>query len=347
MKASLDAVSVSVFPIRRTFNWLYPLWVLWKIFCIKKRFNVAILYSTYQPLNIITAYVAKNIFKLYWVLDLWDDPEKSLLIIKNFPEMGSFFLKLRLFVEFFLAKRSIKCVDKVIIALVRSIIQNKYSIPSHKILSITNGINLDYDFNQSVDKEDNTFTLFYCGTVDKIRLEGLLPCLSEVIKEIPILKIIIIGREFNDGYKWIKNEFKNSKKYIKLDIKGIQPYRSVVEAVGESDICLCPYPDKIDIAQTYPVKLFDYMVIGKPIVASSLPGIKKIITDGYNGVLFSPGDYQEMARHIIALYHSPKTRKHISKNAKISVLDFNYDSIHEKIFLFLRSSDLISEFGCN
>ena len=40
---------------------------------------------------------------------------------------------------------------------------------------------------------------------------------------------------------------------------------------------------------TSPLKLFDYMAAGAPIVASDLPTVREVLTDGDNALLVPPG----------------------------------------------------------
>jgi glycosyltransferase involved in cell wall biosynthesis len=338
-KASHGAASITLYPFHnKILRCFYPFWVLWMIYQIKKKYRIEFLYATFEPLNIIISSLAKILCRIKWIEDLWDDPEKSILVRRNLPGFGSPFILYIKFVEFLIAKKLLKYADKFIIAVVAEPMYKKYAIQKESTLSITNGINLDYNFNMRVKKKDDVVTLFYCGTVDQIRLEGLLPCLSEVVKELSPIRIIIVGYELNGGYKWIQHELKILGEDVLLDLRGTQPYNRVIEATLESDICICPYPNRIDIASTYPVKIFDYMAAGKPVVASSLSGIRKIITNGYNGLLFAPGDYVEMSKLIIKLCESFELRNKLAKNAKASVKEFSWNRIHEEILLYLEDN---------
>jgi len=335
-KASHEAATISLFPLGKIFKWLSPFWALWAIFRINKKYKVAFLYSTYEPLNIIISFLAKERWKLKWIADIWDDPGKSLLILRNLKGMENPLLLILKNVELVIAKKVLKHADKVV-TLIAQELREKYLVPQNKILSITNGINLDYNFNKHVKKRDGIFTLFYGGTVDQIRLEGVLPCLREVLKEISRIRLVLIGYELKGGYSWIRHQFRSLGGKVVLESRGVQPYSSVVEAIIESDVCLCPYPNKIDLAPAYPLKIFDYMAVGRPVVASSLPGISKILKHGFNGLLFTPGDYSAMAELILKLYNSLELRKSLSQNAKKSVLEFDWNRIHEKILLFLEN----------
>jgi glycosyltransferase involved in cell wall biosynthesis len=54
-----------------------------------------------------------------------------------------------------------------------------------------------------------------------------------------------------------------------------------------------------------PVKLFEYMAMGKPIVAPAYDPIKAIIADGFDGVLFRPKDAADFQRSLTRILHDP------------------------------------------
>lgn len=334
-KTTHDALSVSLLGWK-PLKMLFPLWALFTVARLKKKSGASLLYSTYEPKTIITAYLAKKLFKLTWVVDLWDVPEKSYLIQKHFGSGIKSALKLwARGIELFMARRVLNRADKFILAVVPGVVGINYEIPPGKSLAITNGINLDLDFKPAVTREDGIFTLFYCGTVDQVRLEGIKYCMTTLIRKIRPLRLVVIGRDLHNGNNWLRKELKDLEDNLILEIKGMRPYREVIEFANKSDVCLSPYPDHLDIAQTYPVKIFDYMAAGKPVVASALPGVKRIITHGYDGLLFEPGDYRTMAEQILELHRSEELRDTLSKNAEVSVTEFSWDKIHEKIYDYI------------
>ncbi len=64
------------------------------------------------------------------------------------------------------------------------------------------------------------------------------------------------------------------------------------------DVLIAPYQEKVcvhggggDVATWMsPLKIFEYMAAGRPIVASDLPVLREILEDGRNALLVSPGD---------------------------------------------------------
>ncbi|HSB11184.1 MAG TPA: glycosyltransferase family 4 protein [Blastocatellia bacterium] len=70
-----------------------------------------------------------------------------------------------------------------------------------------------------------------------------------------------------------------------------------------------------------PTKLFEYMAMAKPIVASRLGQIAEVIVDGENGLLVEPGDPAELARAIERLAHDDALRARLGANARSTVVE--------------------------
>ncbi|WP_054864922.1 glycosyltransferase [Methanosarcina barkeri] len=61
----------------------------------------------------------------------------------------------------------------------------------------------------------------------------------------------------------------------KLILTGKIPFEEIPEHIAAADICLLPaYKNEI-MKDVVPIKLYEYMALGKPIIATNLPGVQK------------------------------------------------------------------------
>lgn len=66
--------------------------------------------------------------------------------------------------------------------------------------------------------------------------------------------------------------------------------------LAEADVLVLPNTSTpISLHYTSPLKLFEYMAAGKPIVASDLPAIREILKDGHDACLVEPGNAHALA----------------------------------------------------
>jgi glycosyltransferase involved in cell wall biosynthesis len=86
-------------------------------------------------------------------------------------------------------------------------------------------------------------------------------------------------------------------------LTGLVPRERATELLAACDVCVSPHVPNPDGTPFFgsPTKLFEYMGLGKPIVASDLDQIGEVIDDGRTGVLVPPGDPRASAREVVRL----------------------------------------------
>lgn len=73
---------------------------------------------------------------------------------------------------------------------------------------------------------------------------------------------------------------------------------------------------KLDIAQwTSPLKMFEYMASGKPIIASDLPVLREVLRSGENAILCAPEDVKAWGDALRRLLEEPELRNKIGRVA--------------------------------
>jgi glycosyltransferase involved in cell wall biosynthesis len=75
-------------------------------------------------------------------------------------------------------------------------------------------------------------------------------------------------------------------------------------------------PDVVPYAS--PLKMFEYMALGKPILAPATPNIREILRDGENALLFEQSD-QSFGRQLLRLCESEELRNRLGEAARASI----------------------------
>lgn len=180
-----------------------------------------------------------------------------------------------------------------------------------KLSANTNSLN---DLKSFVNPEEDHI-LIYVGTLDKMRkLEILLYSVEKVVQKIKNTKLLMVG----DGSG--KQELQNLT--LKLNLQdhiiytGYIPYKKVNQFISISEIGLSAIPDYYFYKLSSPLKLYEYMGMGKPVIANiEIFAHKKAIKRGNCGFLVKYTS-DEFAKAIINLIENPEKAKIMGENGK-------------------------------
>ena len=75
---------------------------------------------------------------------------------------------------------------------------------------------------------------------------------------------------------------------------GSMPHDLIPRLLSVMDIVISPYKEDY-LFYGSSMKLLEYMAAGKAILFPALGQIKEVVCDGYNGMLYEPGDHDTMA----------------------------------------------------
>jgi len=100
---------------------------------------------------------------------------------------------------------------------------------------------------------------------------------------------------------------------------GMIAREKIPEYVSTFDIALQPAV----VAYASPLKLIEYLALGKAIVAPAQPNICELLTDQYNALLFDPNQTDGMLQAIDRLCHNNQLLETISKNARNTIIAKN------------------------
>jgi len=211
----------------------------------------------------------------------------------------------------------------------------KRKIPEEKILVNYNGVDTN-EFNFKIDgseirKKYNLENKIVIGAVSTFGVWHGMPILSQAVKPI-INKIqnteykihfLFIG----DGVERIKceNIIKESEMSEYVTFTGTVPFTEIPKYLAACDILVAPHIPNSDGTPFFgsPTKLFEYMAMGKGIVASNLDQIGEVLEDRKTALLVKPGDVTDLATGIIRLIQDKKLREELGRNARQKVIN-NY-----------------------
>jgi len=94
----------------------------------------------------------------------------------------------------------------------------------------------------------------------------------------------------------------------------------IYDHIDAFDVALQPHVT--DYAS--PMKIFEYLALGKCVVAPDLENIREILTHGEDALLFRPGDPADMGRAIEVLANDPQRVQRMGQAARRKIEDRRY-----------------------
>jgi len=231
----------------------------------------------------------------------------------------------------------------VISESLKNILIDKYKplLINSKIIVAHDGVDFDKvdkriskSESKKLIEQDSEVIIGYSGHLYKGRGIELILELAKLNSEYLFL---IIGGNKNDidKYKNIANE---------MDIRNIlfMGYISnnvLFNYMSAVDILLMPYQNNVKAGKgkantskfMSPLKMFEYLALGKPIISSDLPVLKEVLIDNYNCLMAPPGDIQSWNVQLNKLVCNKDFRKKIAAQAKIDSKQYSWKLRAKKI----------------
>ena len=173
----------------------------------------------------------------------------------------------------------------------------------------------------------------YCGNTYKVR--GI-EILVRAAAEIPEVEFLIVGGRERANALW--REMARQSGAANFRMEGFVRQREVSAYLLASDILVMPYSSGVTIRDgteagefTSPLKLFEYMAAGKPIVATGVPSVLEILRPGENSVITPPDDEEEFIRVLGLVLADSELRARVSEGARLDAAEYTWEKRVEKI----------------
>lgn len=123
----------------------------------------------------------------------------------------------------------------------------------------------------------------------------------------------------------------------RVTFAGRVAHEEVGAYVGAMDVAVLPEDSR---AHASPMKILEYMAMARPVVAPRLPSIEELMTDGVQGLLFTPGAAGELAECIDRLLAAPEERQQMGKQGRTRVeRDRNWDQNARDVMILYAATD--------
>lgn len=130
---------------------------------------------------------------------------------------------------------------------------------------------------------------------------------------------------------------KKSDGWEKVDELGWLNRKDILKTLESSKVGLVTLYPTITYLDALPVKMFEYMGAGIPVIASNFPLWKEIIDDNQCGLCVDPLDSREIAKAIDYIISHHFESKQMGENGRQAILTkFNWEIEEQKLLLFYQ-----------
>ena len=175
----------------------------------------------------------------------------------------------------------------------------------------------------------------YMGTLDHWQdVDMLIRALPFVRNNIPNAQCIIVG----DGL--LKPSLISLSSQLNLvscvSFVERQPYHMMPYFINACDVCVIPR--RLYQAGYSPIKLYEYMACGRPVVATRIPGFD-ILETYQAGILVTPNSPEDLAHGIIRMLQDPVYAQQLGLNGRKTVIQhYTWTKTAEKIAQICHST---------
>ncbi len=198
----------------------------------------------------------------------------------------------------------------------------KYNISNDKIKVISNTENEETfkisEIDKSiVEKYKKFWTILYIGGIGPHRgIEDAIKAIGLCKNKIPNLKLLIVGCRDNNSKNHLHNIAMKSGALDNIEILDWVDSNKVQSYIAAAKVGIIPHGDFEHTHTTVPHKLFQYMMLSKPVIVSDCKPLKRIVEDCNCGVIFKASNSLHCAENIIELHNSSSDMlEKFSKNA--------------------------------
>ena len=229
--------------------------------------------------------------------------------------------------------RSVRGAEKVLVInqITKKFFVERFRVEDRKFVILPNGVDESVFNPTAISKTTEKCDVIFAGRL--YYLQELIKAARYVVKRYPNAIFLIIGNEDKDEYQ-VMVQGEGLEKNFRF--VGFVPHEEVPAYIAGAKIGVNVFPDEPYYASAQPLKILEYMALGKPIVATNLPGTAEIVQHESQGFLYDAKDCQQLANYIIRLLDDDRLREQMGKKGVFTVSKYGWDTVGEKLLKTLE-----------
>jgi len=186
---------------------------------------------------------------------------------------------------------------------------------SENILTIYNYVDVPtvgfYKDKDDYDKKTNAVRLIISGTIAESKgIEDAILAVDELIRRKRDVELVVVGPSpFQDYLNRLKKIIRD--KNLDIHIVFLPFAENIYSVIRQADIALV-----CSRCEPFGRVTVEAMLLGKPVIGTNSGGTPELIKEGFNGLLYEPGDYRQLANRIEYLIDNKRKIKELGENGQ-------------------------------
>jgi glycosyltransferase involved in cell wall biosynthesis len=177
------------------------------------------------------------------------------------------------------------------------------------------------------------------GYTGRVNIEKGVPTIlkaAALLQDRPV-RFLLVGKVYDDMDA-------RAARLPAVTLVGFVPPSEVAGWIAAADVCVVPTSADIPYADfTCPLKLFEYMAAGRPVLCSDLPVMREVVTQEVNGLFFRADDAESLADGIERLRTNRSLADSLAKVARSDAAQYTWERRAELVAAFIEKRDVTSE----
>ena len=206
--------------------------------------------------------------------------------------------------------------------------KNVIVIPQGVDTSIMKKLPKDKELQKSLKISNQDRVVMYLGTIHSISgLPVILNSIPNIIQTIPNFKLLIVGGGIDlEKLKDISKKLKIEENIIFV---GYVPYIDIPRYCSLAELCINPFEITDMTKKLSPVKIFDLLACGKPVLATPLEGMLYDFPKESNTIIYE--NLESFTDKMIELLTSNSLEQSGTKNREFVTKNFTWDIVTKKM----------------
>jgi glycosyltransferase involved in cell wall biosynthesis len=234
-------------------------------------------------------------------------------------------------------------VTKIVVVSesIKKMVMETEAVAPERIEVVYNGIDLkefsgaaDWTIKKELGIKEDEKVIMHVANLKPIKGHGFLfQALAAIGKIGPKFKLVLIGKdEFNGRLQSLAKDLNISDKIIFLGKR-----TDVARLLPAADICVLP-----SLSEGMSNAILEYMLAGKPVVATNVGGNPELVREGFNGLLVEPKNAQQLEKALLSFLQDENKRRTMGQNAlRLVQEEFSIDQMvrnYENLFSGYKNS---------